>query len=300
MLNNLLKNNGLPPGGPVFSPVAAGLWRLHDWNFSSTKLAQWIEHAIALGIATFDHADLYGGFRCEALFGQWLKANPRQREHIQLVSKCGIKPADASRGWQVKHYDSSRAHILASVDASLQNLGTDYLDMLLIHRPDPLLDPDEVADTFASLKASGKVRHFGVSNFSPSQFALLSSRTALLTNQVEASLLHGAPLFNGTFDQCLQAGIRPMVWSPLAGGRLLQAEAAPLLHAALLRIAAELAVSPATLALAWLLRHPARPIPISGSRSLRSLDDAAAACQLQLERQHWFALLEAAQGRPLA
>jgi predicted oxidoreductase len=142
----------------------------------------------------FDHADLYGGFRCEALFGQWLKANPGQREHIQLVSKCGIKPVDASRGWQVKHYDSSRAHILASVDASLHNLGTDYLDLLLIHRPDPLLDPDEVADTFASLKASGKVRHFGVSNFSPSQFALLASRTPLLTNQVEASLLHTRPV----------------------------------------------------------------------------------------------------------
>ncbi|WP_370459681.1 aldo/keto reductase family oxidoreductase [Aquitalea sp. LB_tupeE] len=280
--------------------MAAGLWRLHDWNFSTAELANWIEHAIQLGITTFDHADLYGGFRCEALFGQWLKANPGQREHIQLVSKCGIKPADASRGWQVKHYDSSRAHILASVDASLQNLGTDYLDLLLIHRPDPLMNPDEVADTFASLRQSGKVRHFGVSNFSPSQFALLSSRTVLLTNQVEASLLHTAPLFDGRFDQCLQAGIRPMVWSPLAGGRLLQTDARTQLHATLLRIASELGVSPATLALAWLLRHPARPIPISGSRRLASLDEAAAACRLQLDRQHWFALLEAAHGQPVA
>lgn len=290
----------LAPEGPVFSPVAAGLWRLHDWGFSASELAAWVEHALSLGITTFDHADLYGGFRCEALFGQWLKANSGQREHIQLVSKCGIKPLDANRGWQVKHYDSSRAHILASVDASLQNLGTDYLDLLLIHRPDPLLDPDEVADTFASLKASGKVRHFGVSNFSPSQFALLASRTPLVTNQLEASLLHTAPLFDGSFDQCLQAGIRPMVWSPLAGGRLLQADAPPRLHAALLRIASELAVSPATLALAWLLRHPARPLPITGSRRLQSLDDAAMACRLQLERQHWFALLEAAQGCPVA
>lgn len=290
----------LAPEGPVFSPVAAGLWRLHDWNFSPAELAAWIEHAIQLGITTFDHADLYGGFRCEALFGQWLKANPGQRENIQLVSKCGIKPEDASRGWQVKHYDSSRAHILASVDASLQNLGTDYLDLLLIHRPDPLMDPDEVAAAFASLKESGKVRHFGVSNFSPSQFALLASRTPLLTNQLEASLLHTAPLFDGSFDQCLQAGILPMVWSPLAGGRLLQPAAHPALHAALQQMAAELAVTPATLALAWLLRHPARPIPISGSRRLSSLDEAAAACRLQLERQHWFALLEAAHGHYLA
>ncbi|WP_082693694.1 aldo/keto reductase [Aquitalea magnusonii] len=192
-----LSSAQLAPGGPVFSPVAAGLWRLHDWNFSPAELAAWVERAIHLGITTFDHADLYGGFRCEALFGQWLKANPGQRENIQLVSKCGIKPLDASRGWQVKHYDSSHTHILASVEASLRNLGTDYLDLLLIHRPDPLMDPDEVAAAFASLKQSGKVRHFGVSNFSPSQFALLASRTPLLTNQLEASLLHTAPLFDG-------------------------------------------------------------------------------------------------------
>lgn len=295
-----LSSAQLAPGGPVFSPVAAGLWRLHDWNFSPAELAAWIEHAIQLGITTFDHADLYGGFRCEALFGQWLKANPGQREAIQLVSKCGIKPADASRGWQVKHYDSSRAHILASVDASLQNLGTDYLDLLLIHRPDPLLDPDEVADTFASLKASGKVRHFGVSNFSPSQFALLASRTPLVTNQLEASLLHTAPLFDGSFDQCLQAGIRPMVWSPLAGGQLLQATAHPALQAVLTDIAGELAIQPASVALAWLLRHPACPLPIVGSRWLSALDEAAAACHLLLERQHWFALLEAALGHSVA
>lgn len=295
-----LSSAQLAPGGPVFSPVAAGLWRLHDWNFSPAELAAWIEHAIQLGITTFDHADLYGGFRCEALFGQWLKANPGQREAIQLVSKCGIKPADASRGWQVKHYDSSRAHILASVDASLQNLGTDYLDLLLIHRPDPLLDPDEVADTFASLKASGKVRHFGVSNFSPSQFALLASRTPLVTNQLEASLLHTAPLFDGSFDQCLQAGIRPMVWSPLAGGQLLQATAHPALQAVLTDIAGELAIQPASVALAWLLRHPACPLPIVGSRRLSALDEAAAACHLLLERQHWFALLEAALGHSVA
>jgi predicted oxidoreductase len=297
---NTLLSAQLAPGGPVFSPVAAGLWRLHDWNFSPAELAHWIEHAIALGITTFDHADLYGGFRCEALFGQWLKANPGQRENIQLVSKCGIKPLDASRGWQVKHYDSSRAHILASVDASLQNLGTDYLDLLLIHRPDPLLDPDEVAETFASLKDSGKVRHFGVSNFSSSQFALLASRTPLVTNQLEASLLHTAPLFDGSFDQCLQAGIRPMVWSPLAGGRLLQAETHPALHTVLADIAGELAVQPATVALAWLLRHPARPLPIVGSRRLSALDEAATACCLPLVRQHWFALLEAAQGHSVA
>ncbi|MFC3532716.1 aldo/keto reductase family oxidoreductase [Vogesella facilis] len=290
----------LAADGPLLSPVAAGVWRLDEWGFDDAALAAWVEHAISLGITTFDHADLYGGFRCEALFGRWLKANPSRRDAIQLVSKCGIKPPDAARGWRLKHYDCSAEHITASVHASLQKLGSDHLDLLLIHRPDPLLAPDEVAETFERLRAAGKVRHFGVSNFSPSQYALLAARTPLVTNQIEASLLHTAPLFDGSFDQCLQLGVRPMLWSPLAGGRLFDAAAKPALAAALNLQAAELGVSTAAVALAWLMRHPCRPLPIVGSRKLAALDDAAAACRLQLDRQQWFALLQAAQGHEVA
>ena len=286
--------------GPLLSPVAAGVWRLNQWGFDDAALAAWVEHALALGITTFDHADLYGGFTCEALFGRWLKANPARRDELQLVSKCGIKPPIAERGWQVKHYDTSAAHLTASVEASLRHLGTDYLDLLLIHRPDPLLDADEVADTFQRLQQAGKVRHFGVSNFTPSQYALLASRVPLVTNQVEASLLHLDPLFDGTFDQCQQLRVRPMLWSPLAGGRVLDAAANPELHAALQQVAAELGSRPAVVALAWLLQHPCKPLPIIGSRRLASLDDAAAACRLPLGRQHWFALLQAARGHEVA
>ena len=286
--------------GPLLSPVAAGVWRLNQWGFDDAALAAWVEHALALGISTFDHADLYGGFTCEALFGRWLKANPARRDQLQLVSKCGIKPPIAERGWQVKHYDTSAAHLTASVEASLRHLGTDYLDLLLIHRPDPLLAADEVADTFQRLQQAGKVRHFGVSNFTPSQYALLASRVPLVTNQVEASLLHLDPLFDGTFDQCQQLRVRPMLWSPLAGGRVLDAAANPALHAALQQVAAELGSSPAVVALAWLLQHPCKPLPIIGSRRLASLDDAAAACRLPLGRQHWFALLQAARGHEVA
>jgi len=286
--------------GPLLSPVAAGVWRLNQWGFDDAALAAWVEHALALGITTFDHADLYGGFTCEALFGRWLKAHPARRDQLQLVSKCGIKPPITERGWQVKHYDTSAAHLTASVDASLRHLGTDYLDLLLIHRPDPLLDADEVADTFQRLQQAGKVRHFGVSNFTPSQYALLASRVPLVTNQVEASLLHLDPLFDGTFDQCQQLRVRPMLWSPLAGGRVLDAAANPALHAALQQVAAELGSRPAVVALAWLLQHPSRPLPIIGSRRLASLDDAAAACRLPLGRQHWFALLQAARGHEVA
>ncbi|MFC3626652.1 aldo/keto reductase family oxidoreductase [Vogesella amnigena] len=290
----------LAADGPLLSPVAAGVWRLDEWGFDDAALAAWVEHAIVLGITTFDHADLYGGFRCEALFGRWLKANPSRRDAIQLVSKCGIKPPDAARGWRVKHYDTTAAHITASVHNSLQHLGSDYLDLLLIHRPDPLLEPDEVAETFARLRDAGKVRHFGVSNFSPSQYALLASRTHLVTNQVEASLLHTVPLFDGSFDQCLQLGVRPMLWSPLAGGRLFDAAANPALAAGLQHLATELEVSTAAVALAWLLRHPCRPLPIIGSRKLAALDDAAAACLVQLDRQQWFTLLQLARGQEVA
>ncbi len=290
----------LAASGPLLSPVAAGVWRLDEWGFDDAALAAWVEHALALGISTFDHADLYGGFTCEALFGRWLKAHPSRRDELQLVSKCGIKPPIAERGWQVKHYDTSAGHITASVEASLRHLGTDYLDLLLIHRPDPLLDADEVADTFQRLQQAGKVRHFGVSNFTPSQYALLASRVPLVTNQVEASLLHLDPLFDGTFDQCQQLRVRPMLWSPLAGGRVLDAAANPALHAALQQLAGELDVSVATVALAWLLQHPCKPLPIIGSRRLASLDDAAAACRLKLSRQQWFALLQAARGHEVA
>jgi len=157
-----------------------------------------------------------------------------------------------------------------------------------------------VADTFRRLFEAGKVRYFGVSNFTPSQYALLASRFPLVTNQVEASLLHLDPLFDGTFDQCQQLRVRPMLWSPLAGGRVLDAAANPGLYAALQQLAVELDVGVATVALAWLLQHPCMPLPITGSRRLASLDDAAAATRLKLSRQQWFTLLQAARGDEVA
>ncbi|WP_293759583.1 aldo/keto reductase [uncultured Aquitalea sp.] len=289
----------LAPVGPAFSPVAAGLWRLAEWAFTPAQLQGWVEHALSLGINTFDHADIYGGFTCEGLFGRWLKAHPSQRDAIRLVSKCGIKPVNAGFGWQVKHYDSSAVHVVASVERSLAELGTDHLDLLLIHRPDPLMQADELAEAFGQLRQAGKVLHFGVSNFTPAQFALLAARTPLVTNQLECSLLHTAPLFDGALDQCQQERCRPMFWSPLAGGRLLQAASHPV--AALLReMAVERGVAVSTLALAWLLTLPCGPVPVIGSRRLASLDEAHAAVSLRLDRQSWFRLLEAARGQEVA
>ena len=211
----------LSPTGPEVSRIAFGLWRLQDWQRTTQELISLTEQCIELGITTTDHADIYGGYQCEALFGAALAAAPGLRQRIEIVSKCGIKLVSPQRpAHGVQHYDTSAAHIIASAEQSLRNLHTDYLDLLLLHRPDPLMQIDAVAEAFETLRAAGKVRHFGVSNFTPSQFEMLASRCSLVTNQVEASVLHTSALEDGTFDQCQRLAIAPMIWSALGGGRL--------------------------------------------------------------------------------
>ncbi|MFC4160516.1 aldo/keto reductase [Chitinimonas lacunae] len=288
--------------GPEFSRLVAGTWRLGEWQWPLARRIAWIEACLELGITTFDHADIYGGYTVEALFGEALKARPDLRERIELVSKCGIRLVHPNRPeHRIKSYDTSRAHLEASVHASLKALGTERLDLLLIHRPDPLMDADEIASAFESLQRAGKVRHFGVSNFTPSQFALLDSRYRLVTNQIECSLLHLAPMLDGTLDQAQQLGRAPMIWSPLAGGRLLRGEddSARQVQTTLTSLAAKYAVSASTLAHAWLLRHPARPLPIVGSSRLEGYQEAAAAFSVELERSDWYALWSASTGAPV-
>ena len=282
------------------SPIVAGTWRMASWEWSVQERLRWIEGCLALGVTSFDHADIYGGYSVEALFGEALALAPALRTRIQLITKCGIQLVSAARPrTTIKHYDTSAQHIIASVEQSLRHLRTDVLDLLLLHRPDPLLDVDEVATTFESLRSSGKVRAFGVSNFSPSQFALLHSRTPLVTNQIEWHPLHQAPLQDGTLDQCQQLRIRPMIWSPLAGGSLFtsEAEAAVRVRQVLAMIGADLGVSAETVAFAWLRRHPARAIPITGSRRLEALQQAVDATRITLDPQQWTAIHVAATGK---
>jgi hypothetical protein len=188
-------------GALQLSRVVAGMWRMTEWNMTPQQRLAFIEQCLELGVSSFDHADIYGGYGVEALFGEALALKPALREQMQIVSKCGIKLVSPSRpAHAIQHYDTSAAHITASVEQSLSQLRTGYLDLLLIHRPDPLMDFDEMADTFTRLRAEGKVRHFGVSNFSRHQFEALNRRIALATNQVEFSPLHLAPMFDETFD----------------------------------------------------------------------------------------------------
>jgi predicted oxidoreductase len=288
-------------GGPTLSRIVAGAWRMADWQFSVDERVRWIEGCLDLGITTFDHADIYGHYAVEALFGEALAAAPRLRERMQIVTKCGIRMVSPARPeHRLGHYDTSAAHIERSVDNSLAALRTDSLDVLLIHRPDALMDADALAECFGRLRTAGKVRHFGVSNFTPSQFALLNRRIALVTNQVEASPLQLAPFHDGTLDQAQDLGIAPMIWSALAGGRLFTGTDADAqrVRGMLERLARDRGISVTTLVYAWLLRHPARLIPLTGSRRLDAMREAVAALDVEIDAQAWYEIWVAGNGAP--
>ncbi len=284
------------------SRLSLGVWRMTQWNLNDSDLLSLFETAVELGITTIDHADIYGGYTCEARFGALVPASLRQK--MQLVSKCGIKLVSPNRPeHRLKTYDTSRAHIVASAEMSLKNLKTDYLDALLLHRPNPLMNADEIAEAFMSLRAAGKVLEFGVSNFTPSQVSLLQSRLPfrLITNQIEFSVLHLAPMVDGTLDQAQERSMPPMAWSPLAGGRLFgEGEQARRLRSELSNIASELNVSPEQVAIAWILKHPSKPMPILGSGKVERLKDLASADLLELSDEHWFRILRASTGVDVA
>jgi predicted oxidoreductase len=285
------------------SPIVAGLWRMHEWRLDVPARVRWIEQALDLGITSFDHADIYGGYAVEALFGEALAASPGLRERLQIVSKCGIKLVTPARPTHaIKSYDSSRAHVLASVDASLQALRTDRIDLLLMHRPDLLMDPDELAATFNELRGAGKVLAFGVSNHGPQQLAMLHRRHALVTNQVELSPLQLQALSDGTLDQCTDLGLRPMIWSPLGGGRLFtgQDAQAQRVRGVLEELGRRHGASAATMAYAWILRHPSRPLPITGSGRIEALREAVAALGVTLSAEDWYRVWQASTGHEVA
>ncbi|EKY3088448.1 aldo/keto reductase family oxidoreductase [Cronobacter dublinensis] len=288
----------IAPQGPTFSRLVMGYWRLMEWNYAARDLVGFIEQHLELGITTVDHADIYGDYQCEAAFGEALRLAPHLREKMEIVTKCGIattaKPENA-----IGHYITDRAHIIHSAENSLRLLNTDVLDLLLIHRPDPLMDADEIAEAFLALHKSGKVRHFGVSNFTPAQFSLLQSRLpfTLATNQVEISPVHQPLLLDGTLDLLQQLRIRPMAWSCLGGGRLFSDERYAPLRAELQQVAEETgAETPEQVVYAWVMRLPSRPLPIIGSGKIERVKSAVGALSLELSRQQWFRIRKAALG----
>jgi predicted oxidoreductase len=289
--------------GPELSRVVAGMWRMVEWNMTVEQRVTLIEQCIAMGVTSFDHADIYGNYGVEGLFGEALRAQPSLRDRIQLVSKCGIKLLSNKRpAHTIQHYDTTAAHIVASSEESLRQLHTDRLDLLLIHRPDPLMDFDEIADAFTRLKQAGKVLHVGVSNFSRHQFEALNRRVELATNQVEFSPLHVAPMFDETFDGLQDAGVAPMIWSPLAGGRLFTSNDANAenLRLVVKEIADRLHQPFASVIFAWIMQLPSRPIPLTGSGRIEAISVAVAGASFKLSRTDWFAILRAARGHEVA
>lgn len=285
----------------ALSTVIAGLWRITDWKLGVAGRVRWIEQALELGITSFDHADIYGDYRAEALFGEALKAAPALRRRMQLVSKCGIRLRSADHPYRVNHYDTCAAYVRKQVEQSLVNLETDRLDLVLIHRPDYLMDAAALAETFRTLTREGKVAHWGVSNHSASQFALLHQHHPLLTNQLELSPLALHALDDGTLDQAQQLGLRPMIWSPLGGGRLFAGDDAQAMRVrqTMQPIAERLGVSLATLAYAWILRHPSRPHPITGTGRIDGLREAVTALDITLDAEDWYAIWTASKGHPV-
>ncbi|WP_427026467.1 aldo/keto reductase (plasmid) [Aureimonas ureilytica] len=282
------------------SRLVYGLWRLgDDADTSPGHVQRKVEACLEQGITTMDHADIYGGYTGEAIFGGALKAAPHLRDRIEIVTKCGIvAPMGRHAGARVKHYDTGRAHITTSVETSLRDMGLERIDLLLIHRPDPMIDPAETGAVLDELVASGKVRAVGVSNFRPHDFSLLQSAMAspLVTNQIELSLLETAAFTNGDLASLMERRIHPMAWSPLGGGRLFGGEATPL-KAKLTEIARAQGVDEGAVAIAWLLAHPAKILPVLGTNALSRIAAISEALRVEIDRQAWFELYTAANGQ---
>ena len=284
------------------SDFIAGFWRTADWDMNPQQRLALIQGYLELGVYTMDHADIYGGYQCESLFGEALALAPALRDKIQIVSKCGICLAtDNNPNVYLNHYNTTTEHIVASAETSLKRLKTDYLDLLLIHRPDPLMDADAVAAAFNQLQQDGKVRHFGVSNFTPQQFDLLQSRVdqKLVCNQVEISPSNMSTLHDGTLDHCQQHQLAPMAWSCLGGGNIFTAKdpQSLRLRATLATIADEIgAENISQVIYAWVRALPSKPHPIIGSGNIERIVSAVKAGELSLTRQQWFSIWQASTG----
>ena len=287
--------------GLTFSRIVYGMWRLgDDADTSPAHVQAKIEACLAQGITTMDQADIYGGYTAEGLLGAALRAAPGLRDRIEIVTKCDIvAPVGRHAGARVKYYDTSAAHITASVETSLREMATDRIDLLLIHRPDPLMDHHETGACLDGLVASGKVRAVGVSNFRPWDFRLLQSAmtTRLATNQIELSLMAHEALVNGDVAEMQEHRVPIMAWSPLAGGAL--AQPGPL-RDRLETLGRAVGADWSAAAVSWLLHHPARILPVMGTNALPRIAALSDALRVPMDRQTWFELYTLALGREVA
>ncbi|MCZ4409023.1 aldo/keto reductase [Cryomorphaceae bacterium 1068] len=272
-------------------------WGAWGKRLSQSEQTRLIESCVENGNTTFDHADIYGDYTTEAEFGLAFRQSNVSRDQIELITKCGIQYDGKSRNNSIKHYDYSKDYIIWSAEESLKNLGTDYLDTFLLHRPSPLMHPDEIAEAITHLLESGKIKEFGVSNFTPSQVSLVSGKVNISVNQVEFSLTQHSAMEDGTFDYLLQNGIRAMSWSPLGSVFKKDDELSQRVKKILASLTDKYQTTEDVLLLAWILKHPIKVSPVIGTTNRERIKNSSRALELELELEDWFELLKASQGR---
>ena len=275
-------------------------WGTWGKQFSIKEQADMIQFCVENGNHTFDHADIYGDYTTETTFGKGLIESGVQRANIQLISKCGIQLINKERGSAVKHYNYTKEYIIASAEASLRNLKTDYLDTFLLHRPSPLMEPEEILEAITKLQTAGKIINFGLSNFTQSQVDLIANKTPVSANQIEFSLTKNEAMSNGTLDSMLQKGIQIMSWSPL--GNVFKEESAQVkrIKSVLKKLTKKHETSEDVILLAFILKHPAKISPVIGTTNKERILNANKALKVNLELQDWFELLAASQGQEVA
>lgn len=271
-------------------------WGSWGKQLSKKEMAALMHHCIANNITTFDHADIYGAYTTEAEFGKAFETSGIKREDIQLISKCGIQYLSDNRNNKVKHYNYSKDYIIWSVEESLRHLNTEYLDLLLLHRPSPLMVAEEIAEAITILKKEGKIRDFGVSNFTPSQMDMIGFRMDIDVNQIEFSLTEHTAMHNGTLDYMTTCGIKPMAWSPLGNVFREDNEQTRRIHKQLGELMDKYKATEDQLLLAWILKHPSGIHPVVGTTTKERLTQAVKAVNIDLELEDWFLILVACQG----
>lgn len=285
-----------------YSKIIAGTMTWGKWGkrLSTDEMVLLMNHCLELGISTFDHADIYGDYTTEAEFGAAFSKSGIKRENVQFISKCGIQFKVESRNNKVKHYNYTSDYIIWSVEQSLKKLNTDYLDFLLLHRPSPLIDPEEISNAVSKLKQEGKIKQFGVSNFGPSQIKLLETAVKVEGNQVECSLTNNYVMDNGTLDDCIINGRMAMAWSPLGTYFRKSSDQTKRVQKIVDQLASKYDAGEDQLLLAWVLKHPANIYPVVGTANADRLALAIKALGIQMELEDWFLLLEASNGNEVA
>lgn len=281
-----------------YSKIIAGTMTWGRWGklLDIREMTHLIEHCLENDITSFDHADIYGNYSTEAEFGEALALNSVRRSDIQIISKCGIQYIGSARNNKIKHYNYSKDYIIWSAEESLKNLKTDYLDALLLHRPSPLMHPYEVMEAITILVKEGKIRDFGVSNFTPSQVDLISKEIPVAINQVEFSVTNHSAMYNGVLDQMIVKNIIAMAWSPLGSIFRETTEKTKRINSLLETLQIKYNVTKDQLLLAWILKHPVGIHPVIGTTNKSRIIDAMKSSTIDLELEDWFFILEASQG----